>query len=60
MSEITVQRVKSRDFPGSPVVKTLHSQCRGTGLIPGPGTKTRHAGTKNTPKQKVKSEWKHD
>ena len=26
---------KGRDFPGNPVVKTLCSQCRGTGSIPG-------------------------
>ena len=32
-----------RDFSGSPVVKTLHSQCRGMGLIPGQGTKILHA-----------------
>ena len=27
-----------RDFPGGPVAKTLHSQCRGLGSIPGVGT----------------------
>ena len=31
------------NFPGSPVVKTLHLQCSATGLIPGQGTKTSHA-----------------
>ena len=31
--------VNSRDFPGSPVVKILCFHCRGTGLIPGQGTK---------------------
>ena len=28
-----------RDFPGRPGVKTLHFHCRGTGSIPGRGTK---------------------
>ena len=28
----------SRDFPGGPVAKTPHSQCRGLGSIPGVGT----------------------
>ena len=28
------------DFPGGPVVKTLVSQCRGPGLIPGQGTRS--------------------
>ena len=31
--------VRERDFLGGPVVKTLHSQCRGTGSIPGEGIK---------------------
>ena len=26
-------------FPGSPVAKTVYSQCRGPGLIPGQGTR---------------------
>ena len=30
-------------FPGGSVVKTLSFQCRGTDLIPGPGTKIPHA-----------------
>ena len=30
---------RSRDFPGGPVAKTPHSQCRGAGLIPGQGTR---------------------
>ena len=30
-----LSKCKVRDFPGSPVVKTLCFQCRGTGLIPG-------------------------
>ena len=28
------------DFPGGPVVKTQHSQCRGLGSIPGQGTRS--------------------
>ena len=30
------------DFPGSPVVKTLHFHCRGMSSIPGQGTKILH------------------
>ena len=33
----------SWDFPRGPVVKTLHFHCRGTGSIPGQGTKILHA-----------------
>ena len=33
----------SGDFPGSPVVKTLHLQCRRCPLLPGQGTKMPHA-----------------
>ena len=29
-----------RDFPGGPVAETLHSKCRGVGLIPGQGTRS--------------------
>ena len=32
-----------RDFSGGPVVKTPRFQCRGTGMIPGQGTKIPHA-----------------
>ena len=35
-----------REFPGGPVVRTLHIHCRiagDTGLIPGQGTKIPHA-----------------
>lgn len=31
-----------RVFPGGPVVKTLCFHCRGTGSIPGQGTKIPH------------------
>ena len=30
---------QTREFPGGPVVRTLPFHCRGTGLIPGRGTK---------------------
>ena len=33
-------RTKEGDFPGGPVAKTLRSQCRGPGLIPGQGTRS--------------------
>ena len=32
-----------RDFPGGPVVETLHSNAGGVGSIPGGGTKIPHA-----------------
>ena len=35
------QKDPEEDFPGGPVVKTLHSQCRGLGSIPGQGTRSR-------------------
>ena len=38
------QRPRGLDFPGGPVVKTLHFQCRGvSGSIPGWRTKLLHA-----------------
>ena len=37
------QKWISMYFPGGSVVKTLSFQCRGTDLIPGPGTKIPHA-----------------
>ena len=33
----------SGDFPGGPVVKIPHSQCRRPGFISGQGTKIPHA-----------------
>ena len=36
-------RLKGRDFPGSPVVRTLCSQCRGHGFDPFWGNKMLHA-----------------
>ena len=59
-----------RDFPGGPVVKILHFQCRSTSLIPGQGIKILNATwhglkikkqinktkttTTKTPKKKIK------
>ena len=34
---------KLRDFPGSPVVRTLPSNAQGTGSIPGQGPNSPHA-----------------
>ena len=34
----SVPRWDAWDFPGGPVAKTLHSPCRGPGLIPGQGS----------------------
>ena len=33
------KKKNSKDFPGGPVAKTPHFQCRGSGLIPGQGTR---------------------
>ena len=32
-------KVTNLDFPGGPIVKNLHFQCRGAGPIPGQGNK---------------------
>ena len=37
------QKLSPREFPGGPVVRTLSFYCRGTGSIPGQGTKILHA-----------------
>ena len=37
------KRASLRNFPGNPVVKALHFQCRGAGLITGQRTKIPHA-----------------
>ena len=37
------------DFPGGPVVKTPHSQCRAMGLIPGRGIKIPQCCTSHPP-----------
>ena len=31
---------KNGDFPGGPMLKTPHSQCRGSGSIPDQGTRS--------------------
>ena len=51
-------RDRRRDFPGSPVVKTLCFQCRGTGSIPGLGTKIPHAMLSGQ-KKKIKRQKEH-
>ena len=33
-------KILKQDFPGGPVVKTLHFQCRGQGSTPGHGTRS--------------------
>ena len=43
LSSKAIQKQVVGDFPGGPVVKTLHFQGRSTGLIPGWGTKIPHA-----------------
>ena len=45
---------EARDFPGRPVVKTPHFQCRGLS-IPGQGTKMPHALQRGQKKQKQKN-----
>ena len=40
------------DFPGGPVVRTLH--CRDMGLIPGWGTKTPYAAPHNPQNKQTK------
>ena len=37
------KEISPRDFPSSPVVKTLLSNAGGAGSIPGQGTKIPHA-----------------
>ena len=60
----SLYRVEYRDFPGSPVVKTLHFHCRGMDLIPDQGTKIPHdtwprkkkSGVKMSESKNIKSE----
>ena len=40
-------QVKHGDFPGGPVAKTLHSQCRGPKFDPLSGNYISHAATKS-------------
>ena len=48
-----IKNRESRDFPGSPAVKTLPSNAGGVGLIPGWGTEIPHA---SQPKKKKKNQ----
>ena len=43
---------QKRDFPGGPVVETLHSTVGGRGSIPGRGTKIPHAARRGQKKKK--------
>ena len=44
---------KYSDFPGIPVVKILHFQCRGPGFNPWLGTKILHTATPKKKKKKM-------
>ena len=44
-----------RDFSGGPVVKSLPSNTRGAGLIPGRGPKITYASQVRKPKQETKT-----
>ena len=46
------KNVCSGDFPGSPMVKTPHFQCRSVGSISGRGTKIPHAAWHSQKKKK--------
>ena len=41
------------DIPGGPEVKTLHSQCRGTGLIAGWGANMPYGVARKTNKKPI-------
>ena len=43
MRVVLESEIISKDFPGSPVVKTLSSSAEGIGLIPGQGAKISHS-----------------
>ena len=54
--DATIEKVNG-DFPGGPVVKTLHaSTAGGTGSIPGWGTKILHAERRSQRKKKRRKE----
>ena len=38
-----IHEIILEDFPGGPIVKTPHFQCRRCGFTPGPGIKIPHA-----------------
>ena len=42
ISDLELNDITIWDFPGGPVGKTPHFHCRGTGSIPGQGTKISH------------------
>ena len=42
-----IRNTSLRDFPGGPVAKILHPQCRGLGLDPWSGNKIPHAAIKD-------------
>ena len=42
LMQVPNQKSLQRDFPGGPVVKTSHCQCRSMGSIPCGGTKIAH------------------
>ena len=42
-----VSQKEDSNFPGGPVAKTLHSQCRGPGFDPWSGDKIPHVTTKD-------------
>ena len=48
------EKKQKREFPGGPMVKTLHFHSEGLGLIPSQGTKILHA-KKNRGGRKRKS-----
>ena len=49
-----LKQQKFREFPGGPVVRTLHFHCCGPGLIPGWGTKIPQATQHGQKKKKEK------
>ena len=56
---IWISKISLRDFPGGPVAKTLCSEYRGPGSIPGQGTGSlvaEHAATKS-PHAAAKKHW---
>ena len=40
LNQTSIQTIREGDFLGGPVARTLHSQWRGLGLIPGQGTRS--------------------
>ena len=53
------EKKQKREFPGGPMVKTLHFHSEGLGLIPSQGTKILHAKKKEGEgKERVRKEEK--